>query len=200
MPGNSTNIRILLSRILGVLVLALLLVTDRHYSIGVGGQVLSLAGLAVIIAAALGRIWTSSYLAGYKDARLIRYGPFSVTRNPLYLFTLLAAAGIGIAAASLVILLLATGIVAITHSVAVKKEEARLAELFGKEYEDYRNSVPRFWPQLNLYESPKIIFVNMKIYGKAFIDATGWLAVYLGLRAIDLLHVQGVLPTLFEIP
>ena len=200
MAGNSTNSRILFSRFFGILVLALLLVADRRYSHGVGGTVLNLAGLAVIIVAALGRVWTSSYLAAYKDVRLIRYGPFSVTRNPLYLFTLLAAVGIGITAASLIILLLATGIVAITHSIAVKNEEARLAELFGKEYEDYTTSVPRYWPKLKQYESPKIIFVHTKIYGKAFIDAAGWLAVYIGFRAIDLLHVRRVLPTLLEIP
>ena len=89
MPENSTNSRILFSRFFGVLVLALLLVADRRYSHGVSGAVWNLLGLAVIIVAALGRVWTSSYLAAYKDVRLICYGPFSVTRNPLYLFTLM---------------------------------------------------------------------------------------------------------------
>ncbi len=200
MPENSTNSRILFSRFSGVLVLALLLVADRRYSHGVGGAVWNLLGLAVIIVAALGRIWTSSYLAAYKDARLICYGPFSVTRNPLYLFTLMAAVGIGMTAASLIIFLLAIVIVAVTHVVAVNNEEARLAELFGEEYEDYKKSVPRYWPKLKQYNSPKIIFVHTKIYGRAFFDAAGWPAVYLGLRAIDLLHAQGVVPTLLEIP
>ncbi len=148
MPGNSTNNRILFSRFFGVLVLGLLLAAGRRYSQGVGETVLNLVGLAVIIVAALGRVWTSSYLAAYKDACLIRYGPFPVTRNPPSLFTLLAAVGVGITAASLAIFLLATNVVAVTHAVAVRSEQACLAELFGEGYEDYQKSMPRCWPKL----------------------------------------------------
>jgi len=61
-----------------------------HAATGVAGQALQLAGLLCVACAALGRIWSSIFIAGYKDARLVRRGPYAMLRHPLYALSSLA--------------------------------------------------------------------------------------------------------------
>jgi protein-S-isoprenylcysteine O-methyltransferase Ste14 len=60
-------------------------------------------GLALIVVCILGRTWCALYLGGKKKRQLVRHGPYSIVRNPLYLFSAIGAAGVGLCAGSLVI-------------------------------------------------------------------------------------------------
>src|SRR5690606_27834472 len=51
-------------------------------------------GGAAILLAILGRTWCTLYIGGRKSAEIVRGGPYSVTRNPLYVFSTIGAAGI----------------------------------------------------------------------------------------------------------
>jgi protein-S-isoprenylcysteine O-methyltransferase Ste14 len=44
-------------------------------------------GYALVIVCVVGRIWCSAYVGGYKNTKLIDTGPFSIVRNPLYVFS-----------------------------------------------------------------------------------------------------------------
>jgi|SRR5690606_5803833 len=56
-------------------------------------QGLEWAGLALLILAVLGRCACMLYLGGRKGADLVAEGPYSVSRNPLYVFSILAVCG-----------------------------------------------------------------------------------------------------------
>jgi protein-S-isoprenylcysteine O-methyltransferase Ste14 len=43
----------------------------------------------------LGRTWCSLDISGRKKRELVTVGPYALVRNPLYIFTLLEAFGIG---------------------------------------------------------------------------------------------------------
>lgn len=59
-------------------------------------EALEMAGMAMIAVAVLGRTWSSLYIGGRKNAELVQFGPYSLMRNPLYTFSFIGAAGIGL--------------------------------------------------------------------------------------------------------
>ena len=50
----------------------------------------------------VGRLWSTLYIGGRKSAEVVTGGPYSMTRNPLYVFSTLAAAGVGAQMGSIV--------------------------------------------------------------------------------------------------
>ena len=95
MTSSPSTPRLRITLALFVVVLALVAVSERRWATGLAGEALHLAGLACIAGAALGRVWSSVFIAGYKDASLVRSGPYAALRHPLYALSLLAAVGVG---------------------------------------------------------------------------------------------------------
>jgi protein-S-isoprenylcysteine O-methyltransferase Ste14 len=50
-------------------------------------------GFSLVLLAIIGRCWASLYIGGRKVRELVTHGPFSIVRNPLYVFSLLARSG-----------------------------------------------------------------------------------------------------------
>jgi hypothetical protein len=94
MSRSPSTPRLRITIALLVAVLVLVAVSERGWATGLAGEALQLAGLAGIACAALGRVWTSVFIAGRKDEALVRAGPYSALRHPLYGLSLLAALGI----------------------------------------------------------------------------------------------------------
>jgi steroid 5-alpha reductase family enzyme len=96
---------------------------------------------------ALGRQWAleARVIEGHE---LIKKGPYSVVRNPIYLgmFGLLVATGLAIsrweALVAAVVLFLAG------NEIRIRSEEKLLREAFGAQFEDYARRVPAFFPRL----------------------------------------------------
>ena len=85
-----------------------------------------------------------------KDKQLTTSGPYAYTRNPLYLGSLLLAAGFAMAARSwwVVGIMLATLI--LIYVPVVAGEERYLRNAFPG-YDDYARHVPRLFPRLTPY-------------------------------------------------
>ena len=49
-------------------------------------EIIEFIGLVMTIIAALGRMYSTAFLGGFKNKKVIDIGPFSVCRNPLYFF------------------------------------------------------------------------------------------------------------------
>jgi protein-S-isoprenylcysteine O-methyltransferase Ste14 len=129
------------------------------------------AGAVFIFLAAGLRTWGAAYLrtaivhdtAQHSEA-LVAEGPFRYTRNPLYLASLLMAAGIGVLASRLgfFFVLLANWIFVYR---LIFREEASLLKTQGESYREYCQVVPRFWPALK----PRVQSGNVRPdWGQAF--------------------------------
>ena len=94
-------------------------------------------------------LWLRAYAAGYvkKNRELTVTGPYAHTRNPLYLGSMLIAAGFSVALLSWpVALVLAAGFVVIYIPVIVSEERFLRAAFPG--FEAYCRRVPRLIPRL----------------------------------------------------
>jgi len=77
--------------------------------------------------------------------KLVLEGPYRFTRNPMYVGIAAIQIGLGLAVGALWISLLAPVSLAIVHVTAVRREERYLSEKFGREYDDYRARVRRYF-------------------------------------------------------
>ncbi len=69
-------------------------------------------------------------------------------RNPMYVGVLLTILGEAAIYRSLSLVAYAAAVLAIVHVFVVTYEEPTLQRLFGESYEEYRQSVPRWFPRL----------------------------------------------------
>jgi protein-S-isoprenylcysteine O-methyltransferase Ste14 len=80
--------------------------------------------------------------------RLVTAGALAHTRNPLYLGTVLAATGVGLALDAVVVVGYAGVLWLVYHLLTVYREEPALRAAFGETYERYCGRVPRWFPRL----------------------------------------------------
>lgn len=75
---------------------------------------------------------------------LVTSGPFSFTRNPIYLGNTMLMIGIGLIAGIGWFVLLAPVAAFVTQKLAIEREEQHLEIRFGKKYRDYAKKVRRW--------------------------------------------------------
>jgi protein-S-isoprenylcysteine O-methyltransferase Ste14 len=151
-------------------------------------------GFLLLMACAYGRLWSLLFLSGYKSRRLVDCGPFSVTRNPLYLFSFTGALGAALVANHLWLALALLAGFAAYYPFVILAEERNLARDLGAEYEDYRRRVPRLWPRLSLYQRPESWELRLRGYGQAWRDALWFPPAFLLLSLLRRAHEAGWLP------
>lgn len=162
-------------------------------------EFIEMAGLALIGIAILGRVWCILYVGGRKAAELIRVGPYSISRNPLYFFSIVGAAGIGAQSGSLVIAVLAGLFTTLILYAAILREEAFLAERFDAEFAGYRNSVPRLLPRLSLLRDPATITVAPRFVYRTLADGMFFFLAFPLFELLEQVQQAGYVPVLFRL-
>ena len=200
MTRSRSTPRIRLTQALYLLVTLIVPISSGQTFSGLSGASAQLAGLVLVSVAAVGRLWTSLFIAGRKDRELVRDGPYATVRNPLYLLSLLGALGIGLATRSLIVTVALPVVLAVVFARVVRGEEKLLSQLHGPEYAAYARAVPRFWPDRSLRRRTSEIVVPPAIYFKAFLDAASFLLLYCLVVAGDLLARYGLTPALLRLP
>ena len=125
------------------------------------------------------RGWAGGHLA--KNRKLATSGPYAYIRNPLYLGTLIVAAGLVIAAGNLWLALLFGLVFAAVYLPAVELEEQHLRTIFP-EYAVYASRVNRFIPSRRFTQSSAsfswALYRRNEEYKAAlgFLVALAWLA------------------------
>jgi protein-S-isoprenylcysteine O-methyltransferase Ste14 len=109
--------------------------------------------LVYVGAAILLRLWAGAHLGDHGNTaraeaeRLVSSGPYRLSRNPLYVSNILAAAGLILFANALPIAVAIALIIAVVihHVVLVFHEERSLRALHGAAYADYVANTPRWY-------------------------------------------------------
>jgi steroid 5-alpha reductase family enzyme len=158
------------------------------------------AGILLIFIAIFGRTWSALHIGGHKKVALVETGPYSVVRNPLYVFTLIGVAGIGAQTSSLVVAGLCTSITAAVLIIVVLKEEDYLRAKFGAAFDDYARRVPRFMPSFSAYRDVEELTIRPKIVYRTFLESSLFLISIPAIDAIELARHYGWLPDVLHLP
>lgn len=195
-----TSRRILASRIVAVAFFLLVLFTESTHGRGILHGLLASAGLLLVGIATVGRLWCSLYISGHKDARLVTVGPYSLCRNPLYLFSILGFTGLGLLTASIT---LAAGMLLVfvsTYHLVVRREEEYLGARHGATFEAYRAAVPRFLPKLSGLREPDTYVCHPRLFRRTLGDVVWFVWAAGGILLVQELHELRVLTPLVALP
>jgi len=108
------------------------------------------------------RIWAVSFAGGATRTTkvgapsLCTSGPYSYTRNPLYIGNMIIYSGVVFIAGSLNILftlIITWGFFTIQYYLIINLEQNTLIDIFGNEYEKYINNVPKLFPRLRSWKN-----------------------------------------------
>lgn len=189
--------------VLAVCIVAVVTFAAVTHTLGGEGdlhEALEAIGLALIGICIVGRAWCSLYIGGRKKAEIVDRGPYSISRNPLYVFSFIGAFGMGAQTGSIIISLLFLLIAVAVFYATVLREEEWLSAMFGPSYEAYRARTPRFWPDLRKWQDQETLEVRPTFFLMTLRDG---LVMFLAIPLFEALeHAQDVgwVQALFTLP
>lgn len=119
---------------------------------GLLADLLFVIGLLLILAVLA--LWVTTFRAMFRakttinpngtPTHLLTSGPFSLSRNPIYLADSLLMIGVGLIGGLAWFIVLAFAASYAVSMVAIRREEKVLRQKFGKKYRDYERTVRRW--------------------------------------------------------
>jgi len=163
-------------------------------------EIVELAGMALIVLAILGRSWCTLYIGGRKKREIVATGPYSISRNPLYVFSLIGIFGIGAQTGSVLLgpLLMAVGLAIFLPVILA--EERLLAGRFGSEYAKYRMRVPRFGPKLSLWQDMETVPARPRLVARTAAEGMLLLLAIPICESVEWLQDAGYFAALLFVP
>ncbi|HTT63855.1 MAG TPA: isoprenylcysteine carboxylmethyltransferase family protein [Bryobacteraceae bacterium] len=119
------------------------------------------------------RTWAAGHLA--KNQALATSGPYAYTRNPLYLGTLLVAAGLAIASRSAGLGGLFAAVFVCVYLPVIELEQQHLRTLFP-DYAGYAARVPALLPRMTPAGEPRAFQWALYVKNREYQAAAGFLA------------------------
>lgn len=176
-----------------------LLFTKTEIHSTLARSVMGYAGLLLTAVGALGRIWSSMFICGYKKKVIIDTGPYAAVRNPLYVFSFIGLLGIALASLNLLFAVLVIAMFLAYYPLVIISEEQNLKRIHGRIYEAYLQRTPRLVPDFKKLDLPENYGVNAKDFSGAFLDAIWFFAAYVMIDVIAALHANGLIPALLAL-
>jgi len=133
-------------------------------STGSAAWLLDLLGSALFLAYVSMRIWATLYIGGSKDLRLQTTGPYSITRNPLYLASLCFALSAACFLKSVSVIALTLVAAGIYLCWVIPAEEKVLERIFGQAFLEYKSRTPRLLPRPSLYQSAPTVEMSLRAF------------------------------------
>lgn len=167
---------------------------------GPAHEIMEWAGHVLVILCVLGRSYCSAYIGGRKNDEVICEGPFSIVRNPLYVFSFIGIAGIGLQSGMVTLPVLLLLVFALYYPKVVAREEAFLLHKFGDVYRDYMQKTPRWWPRWENWIEPEYISTQPRLLRESMRDAAMFFVALPIFELLDALRANGLLPVYLLLP
>ena len=158
-----------------------------------------LTGYILLCICVMGRIYSTAFIGGIKNERLVTYGSYSMCRNPLYFYSLLGAAGLGLMSAQIITFTIIFGGGLFIYTGLIKREETFLYEKFGDKFTAFKASTPRLLPNIKKYICPDKLTFQPKYLIMAIQDSIWWLIMPPLFEIARNLHQTGIIKPLFSL-
>jgi len=175
-------------------------VTTTWWGEGDFHEALEATGLGAVVVSIVGRAWCSLYIGGRKKAEIVSTGPYSVSRNPLYLFSYVGAFGVGAQTGSVTLALLFVLIAILVFHFTIAREEAWLSNQFGAAYDAYRARTPRLGPDFSKWRDEPELSVRPQFFLTTLRDGLVFLLAVPIFESVDWAQAAGWLPVLVKLP
>jgi protein-S-isoprenylcysteine O-methyltransferase Ste14 len=157
-------------------------------------------GIVCHVICLAGRGWAAVYVAGRKNQELVREGPYSIVRNPLYVFSFIGVIGIGLVSEMATLVLIPAIAFVLSYRVVVYREEAHLARIHGATFACYAQSVPRWVPKFSAWRDAPTLEVRPRLIAINLRDSALFFLAFIFFEVCEIVRNLGALPTLFHIP
>lgn len=176
LPVNQ-KIRINVLRAAFIVLLLLLLFVDPYFGYDtIAHEILEAAGIILLVTGVLGRFWSILYIGGMKNRSVVQDGPYSMTRNPLYLFSTIAATGIGLMMGAFSFAVVVGASIGGILYVTAMLERDFLRAQFGSAYDAYAERVPFFFPNPRLFHTERETTFSIAALRRNLFDACVFLS------------------------
>lgn len=159
-------------------------------------QLMEWTGFFLVCICVLGRSYCSMFIGGLKNEQVVRQGPFSIVRNPLYVFSFIGVIGIGLQSGRFSIMLFLVLVFMVYYRFVVAREEAFLTDRFGDAYRKYVNEVPRWFPKLSLWSEPAEVVVRPVFIRNTMRDGLLFFLAWPILETLETMQNMHLIPTI----
>jgi protein-S-isoprenylcysteine O-methyltransferase Ste14 len=164
------------------------------------GPIFFFVGCLLMGVGVIGRIWCLVCIAGLKNEELITDGPYSLCRNPLYLFSLLGTVGVGLGSGTISFPFMAILGFAAWYPGTIRFESRNLALRHGQAYETYRQKTPALIPGCTGFHESERHTVRSSSFRRGAFDTIWFFATFAIMHVFYEMHDSGLLPTWYEWP
>ena len=199
MKTKMQKFRVRLSVVLGIVLVIFICFTESAWNhiAPMVATLLFVAGIILVGIASLGRMWCSLYIAGYKTKVLVTEGPYSISRNPLYFFSLLGFLGVGLCSETILIPAILLIVFILYYPWVIRDEEKRLRQVHKGNFEKYVAETPCFFPNFFKLREPEQYLVNPKIFRRHLLDTLVFVIIAGGNEVVEVFHKLHWLRTFF---
>jgi len=166
-------------------------------------EILEFLGAVLILICIGGRCWATLYVGGRKNRELVTTGPYAYTRNPLYFFSALGLAGVGLTFGSLILSAFLFAFTYLVFSYVATREAIALDAIFGEAYWCYCRSVPAFFPRLRRDRDdvlgPSPVTFDPVALRRTAIDSSYFLVAILAVELLGWLQSAGLVTPMFRL-
>jgi len=163
-------------------------------------QAIEWVGMGLILICISGRTWCSLYIGGRKTSELVTSGPYSISRNPLYVFSIIGAVGAGAQLGAVTIAIVGGVAAWIVHMLVVIQEERLLLAEHGDVYRQYMADVPRFLPRISRWKDVDVLEVQPHAVARTYLDACFFLVTIPLSEGIEFLQNAGLIHVFIRLP
>lgn len=160
-------------------------------------ELFDIAGGLLVGLCAIGRVYSTAFLGGFKNEILVDYGIYSVLRNPLYFFSLIGITGVALMSNHISVMIGLPLFFFIMYQGLITREQEFLKDKFGENYLAYARNTRALIPCFANYQAPATMEINPRYLTKALLDAVWWLTALPIIEFVEYLQTKNIVPVFF---